>query len=390
MRKFNFDIDDWTGGNTISKDMGDVVGSTVDIAFKLTTYPTMHFMCILIENYPNMKIDWGDGEVTYTETFRGNKSMNLEHIYDDNIDRERIITFSFLGNAIDTKQIDINSILYFDNTSTRLKQYDIISGYKNIFYNFICYSDAFFHANYEKICKVNISPNIKAIGVNALCDFISNDELIIPDSVKYIGDKGCTGIKINNKLSLPKNAQYGVESFSTIRKSNISAGIDLIVPENLTELNNEMFAYINLKGNLILPSKLKKIGSNCFTSSTFTGTLKLPNTLESIDNGAFSHTSFTNANGLVIPDSVTKIGYSAFLAFSVGGELVLSKNLEVIDEMAFESCYTITGKVVIPQSVKTIGDYAFADCLNIEEIHVPYHTVVHANTFPKQKKILKY
>ncbi len=58
--------------------------------------------------------------------------------------------------------------------------------------------------------------------------------------------------------------------------------------------------------------------------------------------------------------------------------------------MTFESCYTITGKLVIPQSVKTIGDYAFADCLNIEEIHVPYHTVFHANTFPKQTKILKY
>ena len=29
MRKFNFDIDDWTGGNTLGKSMGDAVGSTV-------------------------------------------------------------------------------------------------------------------------------------------------------------------------------------------------------------------------------------------------------------------------------------------------------------------------------------------------------------------------
>ena len=29
MRKFNFDIDDWTGGNTLGKSMGDAIGSTV-------------------------------------------------------------------------------------------------------------------------------------------------------------------------------------------------------------------------------------------------------------------------------------------------------------------------------------------------------------------------
>lgn len=53
MRKFKFNIDDWTGGDTISNSMGDVVGSTVaeDHTFEITTLPTTAVCFGIITNY---------------------------------------------------------------------------------------------------------------------------------------------------------------------------------------------------------------------------------------------------------------------------------------------------------------------------------------------------
>ena len=53
MRKFKFNIGDWTGGNTIGKSMGDAVGSTVteDHTFEITTLPTTAVCFGMLTNY---------------------------------------------------------------------------------------------------------------------------------------------------------------------------------------------------------------------------------------------------------------------------------------------------------------------------------------------------
>ena len=78
---------------------------------------------------------------------------------------------------------------------------------------------------------------------------------------------------------------------------------------------------------------------------------------------------------LIIPSTyngkpVLRVGRKAFIDCDVLKSVTLPDCLESIDDWAFANCYSLTD-VKIPETVKAIGEYAFSSCEALTEIVVP-------------------
>lgn len=166
------------------------------------------------------------------------------------------------------------------------------------------------------------------------------------------------------------------------------AGItDIVVPEGVTALNQEVFAWrrnltsVTLPEGLTsiprsafkncslqhihLPSTLKTIGERAFYAA-IKGEITLPEGLTSIGQQAFAGCSFTS---LHIPESITKIEKDAFASCVKLTDIVLPESLTCIEEQAFECCKSLQS-IRIPAGVTSIGKNAFAYCDELAEIYV--------------------
>ena len=408
MRKFNFDIDDWTGGNTLSNTMGDEIGKTVKpVAFRLITQPTNKFTCLVKNTLPSLRIDWGNGDTTLTSNLIFNKRNNNEIEYDYGNDdmKERLISVTILDDGY--KEIDNNLFIFTDN-STKIKEYIIEYGINGEAWNFITFK--YINSNDYKI-KINISNNITVLNNNAInFDNLNCDTFIIPDTVTDIRNHAVSGIAVNKQVTIPKNCRLGTFAFALRSDPNKSidlelpldanrpyrfagtSGFNLIFPKNITQpseyaFNNIEFgktfkfpshidiikpkAFIGCtyQGDLIIPDTVKKIGHDAFSYSKIKGVLKLSNSLTEINEYTF--TDSTMSGNLVIPDSVTDIKYSAFARCSnLYGHLVLGNNIKYIGSLSFLST-SIEGSVTIPKSVEVLGDGAFAYCDYLHTVYVP-------------------
>ena len=202
------------------------------------------------------------------------------------------------------------------------------------------------------------------------------------------------------------------------------------IPERITTLPEECFAYCQSIKKLALPDGLKVIGNYAFNACFSLEDLVIPNSVTDIRGSAFisckALTNITIPNGvatiagytfcgcenletITIPSSVTSIGenafygcnnltfvkvpvtdYSAFcenktldcICNEIGKPVQLINNNDEITEYvvpegvtsigssAFRNCTGLTS-VTIANSVTTIDNWAFSDCENLQNVTIP-------------------
>ena len=253
-----------------------------------------------------------------------------------------------------------------------------------------------------------------AIGNHVFYDYSNLACLIIPASVKSIGENAFAGCKhlyeIYNLSSLNLTCgskEYGYVAYyaKVIHNSLEEPSIFFITEDGFVFMVIDdycaLFTYINSENSITLPASVVignrtiteyEIADYAFEGNSNLQNVTIPNCVIGIGEEAFSGCS--GITNLIIPDSVTSIDSGAFSGCTGLTDIKISDNVTIINSSVFSSCINlknismpnritkINNKAFIncrslkafsiPESVRYIGDRAFMNCSSLESILIPY------------------
>ena len=215
-------------------------------------------------------------------------------------------------------------------------------------------------------------------------------ELIIPDSVTFIGDSAFRGCSSLTSITIPDSvtsiggyAFYECSNLTSVYISDIAAWCkisfdpssyanplyyahnlylnnelvtELVIPNGVTSIGNWAFYYCSSLTSVTIPDSVTSIGNWAFYYCDSLKSVVIGNGVVSIGNSAFE--SCSSLTSITIPDSVTSIGDGAFKYCNSLTSLKIGNSVTIIGHDAFRFCDNLIN-VVIPNSVTMIGDSAF-------------------------------
>lgn len=324
------------------------------------------------ENCKNLKsvILYGDVESVGENAFKGcNENLIIQCMFDSqpetwhenwNPDNREVI---WLGGPIETWDI---SATEEDNVTARIyrdvgedERY-LLSITGNGMMSGITYHARPWAEYRESIRNVNV-----VNGVANMCNhlFDGHDDMetiYIPKSVGTIGFRALCG----------------------------SGVVDVVIPDGITYIDNELFAYCRSLKSVTIPDSVTKICGDAFYTCSSLVDINIPDSVTSIFPYAFSLcTSLTSATtpyvgenmfsecskleSVIISDNFTSdtIDFGAFSNCTSLASITIPYGITTIDGMAFVNCYGLIS-IDIPSSVTTIGANAF-DCAGLRSIVIP-------------------
>ena len=194
-----------------------------------------------------------------------------------------------------------------------------------------------------------VTYDVTSIGIGA---FASNCELTavkIPNSILHIGECAFDQCKKLQSLTIPKSV--------TDIEGTILDECDAIT-SIIVDKDNKFYDSRN-NCNAIIHTATNELIQGCQTTI-------IPNTVTRIGNDAFAFIS--TLTSIDIPNSVTSIGYFAFRNTGLKS-LVLPNSLIHLEEEAFFSCKNLTS-VTLSESLENLPFGSFLQC-NITSITIP-------------------
>ena len=215
----------------------------------------------------------------------------------------------------------------------------------------------------EKIVYENKTYDVTTISENAFAYCPNLNSVIIPASIKSIGNRafeqcGISSIEIPNTVT-----SIGTSIFNgckKLAKANI--------PTSVTEINYGMFWGCTALGSIVIPDNITKIGEGAFFNCPLIKEIRIPDSVTEIADQAFG--MCIGLTSVVIPNSVKKIGASIFAGCIGLKEVTLPEGLTEIPGGFFHNCPSITS-FSIPEGIISIGGSAFSNCTGISEMEVP-------------------
>ena len=206
--------------------------------------------------------------------------------------------------------------------------------------------DQTLYAKWEENIPASISFNVNEEGVLTSVEGISeiNNEVVIPSRVNNIDV-----IEIGDKV-------FADNLF--IKK--------LVIPESVKSLGNKMcYGAKNLE-EVVLPNNITVIPDYAFEKCSSLTNINIPTSLVQIRANAFSQTALKE---FIAPESLKEIW---LYAFKDAKELtnVELKNVTEIGDMVFENCEKLES-IVIPETLEEIGASVFGGCSSLQDIELP-------------------
>ena len=211
-------------------------------------------------------------------------------------------------------------------------------------------------------------------------------ELVIPESVTYLGKHALSGMMITN-FTLPRSITTVSAGLlrSTMRLESVT------LHDGVTAIGPCAFFDSELS-QLELPSSVKVIGDSAFIWTNFRH-FTIPNTVDSIGRDVFRQChqlesvhigsginklcdeTFQECKALkqvtIDPSSqLTSIGTRAFAKCEALEFIELPTTIKTLGTAAFQNA-TRLKTINLPDSLSSIGDYAFDGCSALERIELP-------------------
>lgn len=256
--------------------------------------------------------------------------------------------------------------------------------------------------------SVVIEDGIETIESEAFWDSDGINKLVLPSTLKSIGDRAFTWAYIS-KLDLPEGlVRIGHNAFNSC--GNLKK---VTLPSSLTEIGNNVFSNCNNLSAIISHIQVPfDVDENVFYSNS-SATLYVPEGTKAAYEALNGWNKFADiVEGELYEETVDGVIYSynksAQTATVVGGDfseyrkvtilgsvlidgvdyavktiasgafrnnyyidsLIISSGIETIEKNAFYNCYRMR-YVELPSTLTTIGEYAFAYCGNMQNLVLP-------------------
>ena len=227
----------------------------------------------------------------------------------------------------------------------------------------------------KSLTSVVIGESVTKIGDSAFWDCESLSSVVIPASVKEIGDSAFWGCESLSSVVIPASVtEIGDWAFNDCESlSSVEFGGTMAQWEAVKGKHN-LLEYVPAKtvkcsdDEWQKPAVLVENGvlMKCFDNSATSVTI--PEGVTEIGYEAFAYCD--SLTSVVIGEGVTKIGNNAFLECTSLKSVVIGEGVTEIGEHAFRNCESLTS-VVIPEGVKEIGEEAFCWCKSLESVVIP-------------------
>ncbi|MEY8461710.1 leucine-rich repeat protein [Streptococcus merionis] len=229
------------------------------------------------------------------------------------------------------------------------------------------------------IKEVILPDSLKHIGNRAFAG-TSIEKIILPNSLETIGSEAFAGIDTLTEVVIPKSVTSASDAFSksmnlkkvvfeegtTAIPANIlshTAVEEITIPSSVTSIGYGAFSENKSLTHITIPSGVKEIQGAVFSGNSKLASITLPEGLTTIADSAFSGTS--SLEQIDLPSSIEFIGNYAFL--SSGLKSINLENIKQIGDSAFSN--THLSEVTIPSSLEYMGAGAFSSIDNLQTVY---------------------
>lgn len=247
----------------------------------------------------------------------------------------------------------------------------------------------------KKITTGQIPQDTKAIADKAFINCESLKEIIIPNSVSFIGFgvfQNCSSLV---KVTLPSH----LSSIEGLFIECLSLE-KITLPNSLTAIGFVTFNNCLSLKEIVLPKNIKEIHAEAFKGCESLKKIAIPEGVTSINYETFKDCS--SLEEIILPNSLTLVGKDAFLKADnlkyyfydnvkylgnkennylvaikpINQDIVSCKihpQTKIIADNAFEDC-SLLQEIILPNSLRFIGQQAFKGCRSIKEVVIPSGT----------------
>ena len=251
------------------------------------------------------------------------------------------------------------------------------------------------------------------IGDGVFANNLFIKKLVIPESVKSLGNKMCYGAKNLEEVVLPNNItvipDYAFEKCSSLTKINISTSLvqiranafsqtalkEFIAPEslkeiwlyafkdakelrnvelkNVTEIGDMVFENCEKLESIVIPETLEEIGASVFGGCSSLQDIDLPNKPLALDHNTFYGSAYYEdksnwENGVLYVDNYLLVINSDFLNVT---EYEVKEGTIAIANNAFLNNARNLTKISLPEGLKLIGEKAFSSLYKLSSVNIP-------------------